>query len=385
MVDPIERKTGNFHFTIFTTNFTNTRIMTLKLQQPIEFKNGSYMKNRFMLAPLTNQQSHEDGTLSDEEFQWLSMRAQGGFGLVMTCASHVQEIGKGFPGQLGIFSNKHIPGHQKLTAAIKSHGSLAVIQLHHAGMRSPQDVIHQKAVCPSDSKKHNARALTLHEVHQLREDFIDAAVRAQKCGYDGVEVHGAHGYILTQFLSSKINQRTDDYGGSLANRARLLFEIIEGIRNTCGKNFLLGVRLSPERFGMQLSEVKTISQQLIDTNHIDFLDLSLWDCFKIPEEFPNSSETLLEHILELNLNNVKLTVAGGITSGKDVQKVLEAGVDFVSIGKSGILHHDFPLRVIQNPDFTPVETPVSTDYLKSEGLSDTFINYMKRWPGFVQE
>ncbi len=193
---------------------------------PIRFSCGSIMKNRFMLAPLTNRQSFENGQLSDEEYHWLTMRAEGQFGLVMTCASHVQEIGKGFSGQLGIFNDDHIEGHQRLSTKIKSYGSLAVIQLHHAGMRSPSDVIHQTPVCPSANEETGARALSLEEVIQLKDDFISAAIRAKKSGYDGVEVHGAHGYILTQFISSEVNKRTDRYGGSLENRTRLLFEIV---------------------------------------------------------------------------------------------------------------------------------------------------------------
>ncbi|WP_104734405.1 NADH:flavin oxidoreductase [Hanstruepera ponticola] len=359
--------------------------MKKKPSDSITFTCGLQMKNRFMLAPLTNQQSHENGQLSDDEYHWLTMRAQGGFGLVMTCASHVQEVGKGFPGQLGIFSDDLINGHKKLASKIKSYGSLAVIQLHHAGMRSPYEVIKQKAICPSDSEKHNARALTLDEVYQLKNDFIQAAIRAQKCGYDGVEVHGAHGYILTQFISSEINKRQDQYGGSLENRSRLLFEIVDGIRNACGKAFLLGVRLSPERFGMKLSEIKIISQQLIDDYNIDFLDLSLWDCLKKPEEYPDSDKTLLQHITELDFKNIKLTVAGNIRTGDDVQNVLDSEVDFVTIGRSGILHHDFPIHVMKNPNFKPIGNPVSVAYLKSEGLSDTFIDYMRRWDGFVEE
>ena len=349
----------------------------------LNFTCGLQIKNRFMLAPLTNQQSHENGQLSDDEFKWLTMRAQGGFGLIMTCASHVQEIGKGFHGQLGIFSDDLIEGHKKLASKIKSYGSLAVIQLHHAGMRSPYEVIKEKAVCPSDSKKHNARALTLEEVSQLKDDFIQAAIRAQTFGYNGVEVHGAHGYILTQFLSDSINKRNDHYGGSLENRSRLLFEIVDGIRKACGKEFLLGVRLSPERFGMKLSEIKIISQQLIDNYNIDFLDLSLWDCFKKPEEYPDSNKSLLQHITDLDFKNVKLTVAGNIRTGDDVQHVLDSRVDFVTIGRSGILHHDFPKRVIENPNFKPIEIPVSESYLKSEGLGTAFIDYMRRWDGFV--
>ena len=91
---------------------------------PMRFSRGSELKNRFMLAPLTNWQSHEDGILSDEEFHWLTMRAKGGFGLTMTCAAHVQEAGKGFPGQLGSFGDEHIDGLTRLAAAIKSYGSV---------------------------------------------------------------------------------------------------------------------------------------------------------------------------------------------------------------------------------------------------------------------
>ena len=351
----------------------------------IQFSCGKIMKNRFMLAPLTNRQSFENGQLSDEEYHWLTMRAQGQFGLVMTCASHVQEVGKGFSGQLGIFNDDHIEGHQKLSAKIKAYGSLAVIQLHHAGMRSPADIIDQAPVCPSKNEKTGARALSLTEVEQLRDDFIAAAIRAKKSGYDGVEVHGAHGYILTQFISKDINKRTDAYGGDLNNRSRLLFEIVDGVRKACGKDFLLGVRLSPEKFGMELSEVKTLCKRLVDEGNVDFLDISLWDCFKLPEDPKHQNISLLEHFTSLDFKQVKLTVAGRISNAKEVQQILDSGVDFVTIGRSAILHHDFPVKVIENPDFEPIQIPVSKAYLRKEGLSDTFINYMKRWPDFIQE
>ncbi|WP_033960767.1 NADH:flavin oxidoreductase [Psychroserpens jangbogonensis] len=359
--------------------------MSQSADNPLTFSCGATMSNRFMLAPMTNCQSHVDGTLSDDEYNWLTMRAKGGFGLTMTCASHVQAVGKGFPGQLGIFSDIHIEGHKRLAAGIKAQGSLAVVQLHHAGMRSPEDIIEGQCVSASNIEKYKTRGLSLAEVQQLKVDFITAAIRAQKSGYDGVEVHGAHGYILTQFLSSDINSRTDDYGGCLENRARLLFEITNGIRQACGPKFLLGVRLSPERFGMQLQEVKTICQRFIDEGQIDFLDVSLWDCFKMPEEEAYQDQTLLEHFTSLDYKNIKLTVAGKINSGNDVQKILDAKVDFVSIGRSGILHHDFPKQVIANPNFEPTPTPVTKDYLHNEGLSDKFVTYMKRWPDFVAE
>ena len=292
------------------------------LNDQIKFSCGLTMKNRFMLAPLTNTQSHENGKLSDEEYNWLTMRAKGNFGLTMSCASHVQAIGKGFPGQLGIFGDEHIEGLKRLTDEIKSHDSLAVAQLHHAGMRSPGDIIGEQPVCPSDDEETNSRVLSIDEVKRLRDDFIEAGVRAKKAGYEGVESHGAHGYILCQFLSSDINKR-------------------------------------------------------------DFLDMSLWDSFKEPVEEEHQGKNLLEHFTELDFKDVLLTVAGNIRTGENVHKVLNNKVDFVTIGRAAILHHDFPLKVMENPNFEPIELPASKAHLSKEGLSDKFIDYMGAWPGFV--
>ena len=350
----------------------------------VEFPCGKTMKNGFMLAPLTNTQSHDDGTLSEEEFQWLVMRAQGGFGLVMTCATLVKPNGKCWQGQLGIYDDKHVEGHKRLAEAIKDEGSLAVVQLHHGGMRSDPDIAGEQSVCPSDNEKHGARAMSLEEVWDMREQFIAAAKRAKECGYDGVEVHGAHGYLLSQFLSADINQRNDAYGGGLQNRARLLFEIVNGIREVCGPDFLLGVRLSPERFGMDLKEVVEVCKQLINEGNVDFLDVSLWDVFKHPEDALQKDKRLLDHFTEIDRGAVKLTVAGKIYGASEVQQVMESGVDFVTIGRSAILHHDFPEKVMGDPEFRSRSLPVSRNYLSREGLSDRFIEYMAKWPGFVE-
>ena len=148
------------------------------LFESLHLKSGKTLKNRFMLAPLTNLQSHADGSLSDDEYRWLTMRAEGGFGVTMTCASHVQAVGKGFPGQLGCFADMHIEGLSRLAAGINNQGSIAILQLHHAGMRSPEEEIGTTPLCPSDNEETGARAMTREEVIELREDFIGAAVRA---------------------------------------------------------------------------------------------------------------------------------------------------------------------------------------------------------------
>lgn len=355
------------------------------LFEPLTFLRGPALRHRITLAPLTNLQSHRDGTLSDEEFRWLTMRAVGDFSLTMTCAAHVQEQGLGFPGQLGIFSDKHLPGLTRLASAIRKEKSLAIAQLHHAGMRSPADMIGTKPVCPSDNAETGARALTLSEVEQLAEDFIAAATRAEKAGFDGVEIHGAHGYILCQFLSSEINLRSDRYGGDLANRARIIFDIIKGIRTRCRKDFNLGIRLSPERFGMKLAEIKQLAQQLMTEAEVDYVDMSLWDTFKEPLEKEFQGETLLSHFAKLNRGKVRLGVAGKISTAEAARKALEGGADFVLVGRSAILHHDFPKLVRTNPDFAPIALPVPASHLEREGLSTAFVNYMRTWKGFVAE
>ena len=353
------------------------------LFQPLTFNCGTILKNRFMLAPLTNTQSHTDGKLSDDEYRWLIMRAQGGFGLTMTCAAHVQAIGQGFPGQLGIFSDDHLEGLSKLASGIKSENSLAVVQLHHAGMRSPADLIGQAPVCPSDHTDTNSVGLSSEGVKELIEDFICGAERAEKAGFDGVEIHGAHGYILAQFLSGSINQRQDEFGGCIENRMRPITEIIDGIRARCRPDFLLGLRLSPERFDVHLPDIVEVAKNVLSAGKIDFLDMSLWDSFKEPEDQAFKGRTLLSYFTELKRGNVALGIAGKLRNPKEVNQAMAADIDFVMLGRAAILHHDFPRQMKIDPHFTPIKNPVSADHLRKEGLGEAFITYMSGWKGFV--
>jgi len=355
------------------------------LLSPMTFSRGPAMKNRFMLAPLTNCQSHEDGVLSEEEFHWLTMRAKGGFGLTMTCAAHVQVRGRGFSGQLGAWSDKHIEGLRRLSAEIKRNDSVAICQLHHAGMRAPEGLIGEKPVCPSDDEETGARALSLGEVHRLRDDFVAAAVRCEKAGFDGVELHGAHGYVLCQFFSAETNRRNDEYGGSLENRYRILLEIIAGIRAHCGAHFNVGVRLSPERFGLRLAEVIEVTQRIVAQGDIDFLDMSLWNVFKEPEEAPFKGRSLLSYFAELPRGDVRLGVAGKIRTPEDAEAAMRSGIDWIMLGRAAILHHDFPNRYAADRHFQPIKNPVTCDYLASEGLSEKFIGYMASWRGFIAD
>lgn len=350
------------------------------LTDPLKLRSGATLKNRFVLSPLTNLQSNPDGILSDDEYRWLTMRAEGGFALTMTCAASVQEEGVGFPGQLGFHDEKHLPGLTRLAAKINEEGSHSVVQLQHSGLRS---IKNPKA--PSADEKLKAEAMTLDEVKLSRDKFIEAALRAERAGFQGAELHGAHGYLICSFLSPELNRRDDEYGGDPERRARFLFELVDGVRAATKSNFSLGVRLSPERWGINTLEIRDVAQRLIDTNKIDYIDMSLWDVKKEPQDEALKGRTLASYFTELKRGDTRLGAAGKIMSAQDCRDLIDAGFDFPILGRGAILHHDFPKQVAANPDFRSIATPVSEDYLAKEGLGPVFVTYMRTWAGFVED
>ncbi|MDE3007889.1 MAG: NADH:flavin oxidoreductase [Acidobacteriota bacterium] len=352
---------------------------------PLTFRHGPTSKNRFMLAPLTNQQSHDDGTLSDHEYQWLTARARGDFGVVSTCAAHVQASGQGFPGQLGIYDERHVAGLTRLATGIKEHGALALVQLHHAGLRAPTELTRTTPVAPFDDPKSGARALTTDEVEQVVEAFVVAAHRAKRAGFDGVELHGAHNYLLCEFIEPLRNTRADRYGGSFENRCRVFFEIIDGVRARCGDDFHLAIRLSPERFAMSTSDVLELYRRLVDTGAVDLIDLSLWDVFKEASDENFLGRKLLELFTAIDRGDTRLAAAGKIYGAADARRALDAGLDLAVLGRAAITNHDFPRQTRDDPDFSMRALPVTEETLTLEGVGPDFVTYLRGWPDFVAE
>jgi len=349
--------------------------------EPLTFRRGASMRNRFMLAPMTNQQSAEDGTPSDDELHWLSVRAKGGFAYVLTCASHVNESGKGFPGALGCFSDRHIGGLRRIASSMRSAGALSGLQLYHGGLRS----ISSDRIGPSEDTTISARMMSEEEIAVVIDDFTAAALRAQNAGFDGVQLHAVHGYLISQFLSPTFNRRSDDWGGTPSKRSRFLFEIVRRIRKAVKPDFQLGIRISPERFGQELGDVIEVVTQLLECDDVDYVDLSLWDIEKEPEEPRYAGRTLLSYFSTLSRRGTRLSVAGKIIQPRQALAALEAGVDFVSLGKVAVIHHDYPARLKVNPSFTPDWLPVSRDRLRQEGLGPKFIDYLSTWTNFVSD
>lgn len=354
------------------------------LADSLTFAHGPAWANRLALAPLTNWQSNEDGTLHDDEYKWLVRRAEGGFGLTMTCAAHVSPGGQAFPGQLAVWDDRFLPGLTRLADGLRTAGSISSIQLQHGGRRADPVLTGQPNVAPWDDLDRNTRALSTAEVEQIIEDFIAAAVRAETAGFDGVEIHGAHGYLICQFLDGRHNLRTDRYGGSLEHRSRMLFEILIGIRKRTGPDFQIGLRLTPERNGILLSEARVLAGDVLASGLLDYLDMSLWDVAKEPYEEGHHGRRLIDFFTDLPRGNSRLGVAGKIVDAVGARECLDSGADFVLIGTGAILHHDFARRAATDPTFRSVEQPVSREHLVAESVGPAFLTYLStNWDDFV--
>ncbi len=354
------------------------------LSTPLPLTHGPQWSNRVALAPMTNLQSNADGTLNDDEYKWLMRRAEGGFGLVMTCAAHVSRAGQSFPGQLGIFDDKHLPGLTRLAAGLRAAGTVSSVQLQHGGRRADSRLSDRPVVAPFDDPAKGAMALTTSEVEQVIGDFVAAAVRAEKAGFDGVEIHGAHGYLLTQFLDARNNRRTDRYGGSPENRFRIIHEIIAGIRAATAENLQLGLRLSPERYGIALDEARALAGEVLADGQLDYLDLSLWDAFKEPHDEDRRDRRLIDYFMDLPRGGTRVGVAGKILDAAGARECLQRGADFVLVGTAGILHHDFARQVIADPTYRSVPHPVPADHLVAESVGPRFLEYLStNWDDFV--
>ncbi|GAA3544381.1 putative NADH-dependent flavin oxidoreductase YqiG [Aeromicrobium flavum] len=350
---------------------------------PLTLAHGPRWPNRWTLAPLTNKQSHSDGVLSDDEYAWLVARARGGFGLVMTCAAYVSPEGQAWDGQLGISDDRHEPGLRRLAGGIRELGAVSSIQLHHGGMRADSRLTGTPAVAPWADPERGVEALSTADVQRVIDDFVAAAVRAEQVGFDGVEVHGAHGYVLCQFLDARKNHRTDGYGGSLEERSRPLREVLSGIRAATGPDFQVGVRVSPEGYGISIDDATTLVEQLMASGDVDYLDLSLWDVTKEPRE-PAASGLLIDQFVDLPRHGTRLGVAGKILSAQDADWCLERGADFVTVGTAAIIHHDFPRRAAESASFVSEPQPFPRERLEQEDLGPAFIDYLAdNWDDFV--
>lgn len=361
--------------------------MPSDLLTPYTFRCGRTTPNRLALAAMTNTQSDDDGTCTDEEHAWLTRRAEGGFGLIATCAAHVSPTAKGFDGQLGVFDDRLVPGLTRLAAGVQAFGGLGVVQLYHGGVRCPSRLTGQQPVSASRFVEDKPgfevpRPLADHEIEAIIADFVAAARRSAAAGFAGVEVHGAHGYLLTQFLSSTMNLRADRWGGGWPGRATLIRAVTRAVRQAV-PGLVVGVRISPEDGGFSLGVDLDESLQLagwLAEDGADFVHISLWDAVR------NTQKRTSEHPIPLFRQalpaRVALIAAGGIWTRDDAQRAADHGADIVAIGRAAILDPDWPLNVARD-GYAPVRGPLSPGQLGDVAVSPKFAEYLRRFRTLV--
>jgi 2,4-dienoyl-CoA reductase-like NADH-dependent reductase (Old Yellow Enzyme family) len=360
--------------------------MTDSLLEPFRFANGRVSPNRLWVAPMTNTQSHPDGALSDHELGFLQARAEGGFGVVESCATHVTVDGQGWEGEWGIFDDRHEPDWARAASAIQAHNALLFAQIFHGGDRAVRldGNVPVSAIASGDvGSEEEVRAASGDDIERFIEAFAAAAERAARAGVDGVELHGAHAYLLCQFLRSD-NTRTDGWGDTLEGRARLIRTVMQQCRERVPAEFIVGVRLSPENGGflkgLDLDESVQTAQWLCEDG-ADFVHLSLWDAHK------NTSKRSDEHPVSVFREALPLDVpiitAGKLWSRDDAEKQIALGASAVALGRAAITTADWPMRVVRDGG-EPFQPPVTAKHLEDSALGPRFVEYMKRWPGFVR-
>lgn len=233
---------------------------------------GKEIRNRTAVPAMVMNLCNEDGTCTERFTAYHEAKAKGGFGLIITEDFAVCPEGKGFRYLPGLWNDEQIPGFSEFTKRIHAQGATIVAQIYHAGRQTHYSVIGRAPEAPSaipcpfsPEPKDIPEEISVDRIHEIVSQFGDCARRAKEAGFDGVEIHGAHGYLIAQFLSPYSNKRTDEYGGPLQNRVRFAREIIRDIRTKAGDDFIVGFRISSDEYvtgGRNLEDTLTILPML---------------------------------------------------------------------------------------------------------------------------
>ena len=294
--------------------------------------------NRLVMPPMQTNKA-DRGHVTAELVQYYHDRAvYSRPGIIITEHSCIAESGRAAEGQLSITSDEYIEEHRQLTDAIHAGGSKAFVQLNHAGSNGIGESVSASPVTiPAKKLTRRPRELTTNEILEIEAQFAAAAVRAVQAGYDGVEIHCAHGYLLNQFYSPMTNKRKDDYGGSLENRLRFTLETAARVREAVGPSVPIAVRLGGADYlpGGSKEEDAAESSVLLEAAGINLIDLSGGMCFFFrpghlePGYFSSMSEKVKARV------SVPVLLTSGVQHVVDAEKLLNAGkADLIGVGRA---------------------------------------------------
>jgi len=316
------------------------------------------IRNRLIVPPQGSNLSNPDGTVSQLMHDFYVERAKGGFGLVITEIVAVAKNGNAILQQPGLWSDDHIEGFAKLADAVHKHGAKLCTQIHHAGRQTyPMFIGNEQPIScspiPCPSCQVPPRELTTCEVYEMIDNFIQAAVRAQKAGVDAIELHGAHGYLVAQFMSSYSNRRVDEFGGSLENRMRFPRMIIQGIRRELGSAYPIIFRISGDEKvpgGRGVVETSTICREMVEAGanavHISAGAYGSMQWIIQPSDAELGIITPYADEVKRAVDVPVITV-GRINDPYTAETLLKSGrADIISIGRQSIADPHFPNKVL---------------------------------------
>ena len=321
------------------------------LLDPLKIK-GLELKNRIVMPPMAMDKGTSEGEVTDWIINHYLKRVTG-IGLVIVEHSYVHPLGKHSPRQMGIYDDKLIPGLTRLAKAIKGRGPAVAIQITHSGARI-SSAIEMQPIAPSASPffaKESPRTLKIEEIESLIWSFGEAAARAKKAGFDAVEVHGAHGFLLNEFHSPLTNKRSDKYGGGLENRIRFTLAVVSKVKEKIGDDYPFLFRLgADDRLpgGLTIEEAKIIAKKLVEAG-VHILDVSGGLCGSRPQELKDTPGYFVYLAKEIKkVVDVPVIGVGGIKTREIADEIVRSGmVDLVAIGSAILKDPEWALKAVK--------------------------------------
>lgn len=345
--------------------------MTEKYKKSLTFHSGVTLKNRVMMAPMTNRMSFHNGDVTQDELDYYALRT-GELGAVITAAANVSPSGKGWEGEFSIDSDENLPSLSSLASTIQKNDTKAIIQLFHAGRMTNKKVLRGEqpvsasAIAAERPNAETPRALLDSEIIEMIEDFKAATIRSYQAGFDGIELHGANTYLIQQFFSPHSNRREDKWGGSLEKRYRFIEMLVDAVidlREEFERPFLIGYRFSPEEYenpGIRMEDTLFLVDKLAD-KALDYLHISLNQYDRVAQSESYQEKSILQYIHEEIDGRLPLVSVGGIETGKDLENAL-SNSELAALGRVILTEPHWVKKVFNGREETLRLTIAEEDY-----------------------
>ena len=371
---------------------------------PFRFNSGREMANRFAIAPLTTDSSHDDGTATENELEFVRRRAASGFGAAISSAAYVEQDGRSWQG-IGATNDGHLSSLHRLAEAMRAAGGLAILQIYDGGRIAKTELIGEQclrapsAVASLRPGAKTPRAMTANEVGNLIASFREAASRARKAGFDGVEVHGANHYTVHQFFSPRANHRVDNWGGTLSKRMNFPLAVAQAVRDALGSKLIAGFRITPfesEPDGYTLDDAKLLCTELAKLD-LDYISVSLDDyrmsrpvgetrVYDSPvENSCTPAENPITEFARVIAGRSAVMASGGIRTYIDAEGAIKMGADLVAVGRAVVVDPEWLFKVRSKSEAS-ILAGLPKDELKiAKALSipPRMVEYLLSRPGWI--